>query len=169
MDAIDGRQDDRGQLVESGERPLLRFSRRMSAPPAKVWAAITEPDQMARWSFGGELEPRVGGVVRFDVGEGGSMEGTVLAWDSPAVLEYEWPMGPDQKWQIRFELAATDDDATLLTFFHLRPDPANADIAAGWHWHLDRLGNLLAGVEPAAVDSDAHFEVLQAKYRAERG
>lgn len=168
MDVIDGRQDDRGELVESGERPLLRFHRRMPAPPAQVWAAITEPDQMAKWSFGGELEPRAGGVVRFDFGESGSVQGTVLTWVTHSVLEYEWPMGPDQPWRVRFELAGTDDDATRLTFDHLRPDPANADIAAGWHWHLDRLGSLLAGVQPAAVDSDGHFEVLQAIYRAER-
>lgn len=166
MDAI---EDDRGRLVKSGERLLLRFTRRLPAPPSHVWVAITEPAQMARWSFPGELEPRAGGALRFDFGEGGSAEGTVLAWDAPAALEYEWPTGAEEPWRIRFELAEADDGATLLTFDHLCPDPAGPDVAAGWHWHLDRLESLLAGSEPAAVDSDAHFEELQASYRAERG
>jgi uncharacterized protein YndB with AHSA1/START domain len=167
VDAID-KSDQRGRLVGTPELRLLRFTRVLPAVRAHVWSAITEPDQMARWAFRGELEPRAGGALRFDFGEGGSVDGTVLAWEAPDTLEYEWPAGAEEPWQVRFLLSEADDGATLLTFEHLRPDPASPDVAAGWHWHLDRLATLLAGAEPAAVDSDAHFEELQASYRAER-
>ena len=31
----------------------------------------------------------------------------------------------------------------MLTFDHLLPAPSQAEFAAGWHWHLDRLTTLL--------------------------
>ena len=144
----------------------MRFRRRFPVSRAELWAAITEPDRMARWAFRGELEPRSGGTLRFDFGEGGVSEGTILVWDEPSVLEYEWATDTEMPWRVRFELTGDADGGTLLTFDHLLPDALNPDFAAGWHWHLDRLGLHLAGGEPANVASDERFEELQESYRA---
>lgn len=158
--------DHYGRLVDTDGRRAVRFRRRYRYARAEVWSAITEPDRMARWAFACEFEPRTGGALRFDYGEAGSAEGTILQWDPPAVLEYEWGADTDMAWHVRFELTPDGDDATILTFDHLLPDAANPEFAAGWHWHLDRLEEHLAGAIPAEVESDAHFEELLAHYQA---
>lgn len=156
--------DDYGSLIDLDGRRAVRFSRHYPVPRAELWSAITDPERTARWAFRTELEPRNGGTLRFDYGEAGSAEGTVLVWDEPSVLEYEWGADTDMPWRVRFELTE-DGDGTRLTFDHLLPDASNPDFAAGWHWHLDRLATHLDGGVPAEVDSDEHFEALQVHYR----
>ncbi|MDA0352837.1 MAG: SRPBCC family protein [Chloroflexi bacterium] len=157
---------DDGRLIDLGGRRAVRFTRRYSVSRAELWSAITDPDRMARWAYRGALEPRSGGKLTFDYGEGGGAEGTVLEWDEPSVLEYEWGTDTEMPWRIRFELTSEGDDGTLLTFDHFLPDPAAPEFAAGWHWHLDRLAMHLGGTEPPDAESDAHFDALLERYRA---
>lgn len=157
---------DDGHLIDLDGQRAVRFTRRYPASRTEVWAAITEPDRMARWAFRGVLEPRSGGAVTFDFGEGGSVTGTVLEWDEPSVLEYKWATDTEMPWRIRFELTSDGDDGTVLTFDHLLPDTTKPEFAAGWHWHLDRLALHLAGSVPPEVDSDKHFDALLAQYQA---
>lgn len=159
--------DDNGRLIDLDGRQAVRFTRRYPVSPAELWAAITEPDRMARWAFPGELEPRSGGSLRFDFGEGGTSPGTVLEWDEPSVLEYEWATDTEMPWRVRFELTADGDSATLLTFDHLLPDATDPSFAAGWHWHLDRLALHLEGTQPPDVASDDHFDELLEAYRTD--
>jgi uncharacterized protein YndB with AHSA1/START domain len=163
----DGIGDD-GRLIDLDGRRAIRFTRRYPVPPGEVWAAISEPDRMARWGFRGELEPRSGGALHFDYGEAGGTDGTVIEWNEPSVLEYEWATDTDMPWRVRFELTA-DGDGTLLTFDHILPDASDPSFAAGWHWHLDRLATHLEGSEPADVASDEHFDELLERYRARWG
>lgn len=158
-------RDDDGQLIDLGGRRAVRFRRRYPVSRAELWSAITDPERTARWAFRTVLEPRSGGALRFDYGEGGSAEGTVLEWREPSVLEYEWDTDGEMPWRVRFELTE-DGEGTLLTFDHLLPDATNPDFAAGWHWHLDRLAVLVGGGDPPAVESDEHFEALQRQYQA---
>ncbi len=162
---------DNGRLVEFGGRRAIRFTRHYSVSPTELWAAITEPDRMARWAFRAEFEPRSGGTLRFHFDEDGLSEGTVLEWDEPSVLEYEWATDTEAPWRVRFELTSDGGNGTLLTFDHLLPDDRKlrAGFAAGWHWHLDRLATHLAGSEPADVASDEHFDDLLQSYRAKFG
>ncbi|MEA2001624.1 MAG: SRPBCC family protein [Actinomycetota bacterium] len=157
---------DYGQLIDVGGRRVVRFVRRYPVSPTEVWAAITEPDRMARWAFRAEMEPRSGGMLRFDFGEPGVSAGTILEWDKPSVLEYEWATDTETPWRIRFELTSDGDNGTLLTFDHLLPDASNPGFAAGWHWHLDRLAIHLAGSVPADVETDEHFDRLLKRYQA---
>jgi uncharacterized protein YndB with AHSA1/START domain len=160
-------RNDRGRLIEIGGRRAVRFTRRYPVSRTELWSAITEPDRTARWAFRTELEPHAGGALRFDLGEAGVSEGTVLEWDEPSVLEYEWGTDTEMPWRVRFELASDSDGGTVLTFDHLLPDAANPEFAAGWHWHLDRLAQHLDGGEPADVASDEHFDRLLERYSTE--
>lgn len=160
---------DYGRLIDVAGRRVVRFTRRYSVSRKELWAAIIEPDRMARWAFRAEMEPRRGGTLRFDFDEAGVSEGTILEWDEPSVLEYEWATDTETPWRVRFELTSDGDRGTLLTFDHLLPDASNPGFAAGWHWHLDRLTLHLAGSEPAAVASDEHFDTLLQSYRADFG
>ncbi len=157
--------NERGQVLQVNERPVLRFVRTYPVSREEVWSAITAADRTARWSFRAEMEPRTGGALRFDLGEYGTADGTILEWAEPSVLEYEWGE-PDSEWRIRFELADDGEGGTVLTFDHFLPDPTDASFAAGWHWHLDRLAVHLAGDVPAEVASDAHFDELMASYKS---
>lgn len=162
-DTID--HDGHGELIDVDGHRVLRFVRHLAASCEEVWNAITDTERMSRWAFRGTLEPRVGGTVHFDYGDQGEGHGIVIAWDEPSVLEYRW--GEDETtWHIRFELVASADGGTTLTFDHFLPDAAQPEFAAGWHWHLDRLDTLMQGAEPAVVDEDEHFHALLAHYRA---
>lgn len=154
-----------GAVVERDGHPSLRFARMCQATPSTVWSAITEHDRMGKWAFAGHLEPRVGGSVDFPSGDAESSKGTILTWEEPRVLEYQWGEGEDL-WHVRFELRQASDAGTTLVFEHLLPDPNNPEFAAGWHWHLDRLDQLLRGAEPADVEEDSHFHDLLEFYRS---
>jgi uncharacterized protein YndB with AHSA1/START domain len=157
-----------GHLTETDGRHILRFVRSFDASITEVWQAITDSDRLARWAFPGTLEQRVGGSVRFDYGDAGEGLGTVLRWDEPTLLEYEWGEG-ETRWHIRFALSESESGGTTLTFDHLLPDATRAEFAAGWHWHLDRLTTVLHGDQPADVGEDDHFRALLSRYRDERG
>ncbi|WP_062519017.1 SRPBCC family protein [Demequina silvatica] len=152
-----------GRVLSPDDGDYLRFERTLAHPPAEVWQALTHPDRTAAWAYRTEFEPREGGAVTMSSGG----DGEVLAWDEPHALEYAWE-GYGGRWHVRIAIADSHH-GTLLTFDHVAPDPNNPDFAAGWHWHLDRLEQHLAGEEPAQVDSDAHFEELQRLYTHAEG
>ncbi|MGO1384122.1 MAG: SRPBCC family protein [Arachnia sp.] len=152
-----------GSVHEGDGCTFLRFVRHYRTAIDDVWSALTVHDRMGRWAFPGHLEPRVGGRVRFDTDTADTPLGRILQWDAPRLLEYHWGSGEDA-WHVRFELATTGDAGTTLTFDHLLPEPTNPEFAAGWHWHLDRLQQLLAGDEPDDVDEDQHFHDLMEHY-----
>lgn len=161
------RTDD-GHLIDVNGRTVVRFIRRYAAGRSEVWSAITDPERVARWAFQVEFEPRAGGSLRFFYGEHGTADGTIIAWDEPDLLEYEWGEG-DEAWHVRFELADDAAGGTALTFDHYLPDAARPEFAAGWHWHLDRLAIVVEGDTPPPVDTDAHFDELLAKYQQRAG
>lgn len=105
--------------------------------------------------------------MTFDDGAAGTATGVVTAWEEPVALAHEWGEGT-MPWRVRMTLASAGD-GTRLTFDHIAPDPHHPDYAAGWHWHLDRLAQVIAGDGPARVDSDAHFEELQRLYARAEG
>lgn len=82
--------DGYGFIVRDDGSIRLRFERRLSRRPEIVWQALTDGDLLARWMFRARFEPRAGGAMRFDYGQGGASQGTVLAWDEPTLLDYQW-------------------------------------------------------------------------------
>ena len=139
--------DDLGELDRSGDALRLRFVRRVPHSPEKVFRALTEPQHLSAW-FPTDIvgERRAGAALKFEFreGEGPTIEGTLLAYDPPRVVEYQW--GDDET--LRFELAP-DGDGTVLTFVNTFADLGKAARdAAGWHTCLDLLGHELAGSNP---------------------
>jgi uncharacterized protein YndB with AHSA1/START domain len=136
-----------------GDRPALRFERRLAHPPEKVWRAVTDPAELRHW-FPAEVHPE-GDTLRF-VFPGGEMppsEGRVLVRDEPRAFAFTW--GADE---LRFELEPLDDGGTLLRFTHLFDEvEAAARDAAGWHVCFDRLEDRLGGGDrlgPSAEPTD---------------
>jgi len=102
----------------------LRLTRRYAATPAEVWAALTDPDSIARWLAetvearpdlvpGGAFELLMPGDARVAAG--------VRAVVPERVLELDWAYADEDPSVVRFELAP-EGDGTLLTLDHRRID-----------------------------------------------
>ncbi len=157
-----------GTLMTSGEIAVIAFERRLAHPVDAVWAALTEPDQLAAWLGRGSVEPRAGGEVAIHTGPAGRSElqrtisGRVLTWDPPRVLEHEWLQPGLDVSVVRYELEA-DAGGTILRLTHRRSvTPGGFGGRAGWHAYLDRLSAHLDGLPvPAWTDRRA---AVQAAY-----
>ena len=139
--------DDLGELDRSDGALRLRFVRRLPHAPEKVFRALTEAEHLRAW-FPTDVvgERRAGAALEFEFreGEGPTIEGAMLAYDPPRVVEYQW--GNDET--LRFELEA-DGDGTVLTFVNTFAELGKAARdAAGWHTCLDLLELHLADQTP---------------------
>jgi len=156
-----------GQLQQSGDRWQLRFTRTLSHPPEKVWRALTEPERLAAWfptDIEGERGP--GAPLRFVFrnGEGPTIDGEMLVYDPPRVLELRW--GDDET--LRFELQP-DDGGTRLTFVNTIAELGKAARdAAGWHTCLDVLAHHLDG-QPLPWTSRERWSQVHEEYVAKFG
>ncbi|MDQ3689385.1 MAG: SRPBCC family protein [Chloroflexota bacterium] len=161
------RDDELGQISTDADGTItLRFVRRLAHAPPRVWAALTETEQIARWFMPGTVEPRIGGHVKFESEEEGGTLGEVMMWNPPRQLEYSWLRagGAGPRSVVAWRLEA-DGDGTLLTLEHRGVDNETASgYGAGWHDFLDRLPRHLAG-EDALNWTGHHAELVEA-YRA---
>lgn len=134
-----------GIVSPSGDAFAVSFERRLSAPVDAVWAAVTDREQLRRWFTDTAIEPRAGGDVLVDFGESGSARGTVLAWEPPHLLEFEWRSEVTPASVLRIELAP-DGDGTRLRLEHRDiPELLAQDLGAGWHAYLDGLADVFDG------------------------
>lgn len=139
--------DDLGTLTQVGDRWQLKFVRLLPHPPEKVWRALTQPEHLQAWfptTIDGDRVP--GAKLRFtfpDHEEAPAMDGEMLAYDPPYVLEFQWGDGD----VLRFQLRAEGDGTvlTLLDTFDERGKAARD--GAGWHACLDILTYHLSGEE----------------------
>jgi uncharacterized protein YndB with AHSA1/START domain len=77
----------------------VRFTRRYDASPAEVWAALTEPESIARWL--------------------GPVPTNVRTSERERLLELDWEPPGDEPSVVRFELVA-DGEGTRLVLDHRR-------------------------------------------------
>ena len=153
---------------------VLVVARDLRHPPAAVWAALTEPEQLVAWApftAGRDLGATGDATLTMIDGVDGDrvdLAVTVTRAEPPTLLEYTW--GSDD---LRWELAATGG-GTRLTLRHRvgsREDVARA--AAGWHLCFDVLERLLAGdpVPPVrGQDALEHgWTALHDRYAAQLG
>jgi uncharacterized protein YndB with AHSA1/START domain len=142
-----------GTLHSTGDgRFALRFERRLAHPPAKVWRAITDPEQLRGWfpavvdfdlTVGAKLRfgPTPEQVRRFGWPEEQIAEGEITRVEPPEFLEYTW--GDEV---LRWELAADGKSGCLLVFTNIFDDRATAaTAAAGWHAGLEVVAAQLDG------------------------
>ena len=145
-----------GELTRDG----LRLERTLEAPVEDVWSALTRPDSLARWLDPADFEPRVGGVVTIHFDDG-SVDGRILAYDPPTVLEYTWRIQGEPETVLRFELEPVGDSTRLVLLHRGLPANQETGYAAGWHAHLDRLAALGTG---EAIDWAERFGELRPRY-----
>ena len=139
-------------IVEThGSSRILRFERHLPHPIERVWAAITEPEQLVTWLAAATIiDLRLGGRVQLrwlNTDEHSNpanvvMNATITQFDPPRLLEYRG----DAHGTLRFELKEEASGCVLIfsnTFStsHTRL----RESLAGWHVHLDFLAESLEG------------------------
>ena len=141
--------------------PVARVQRVMPAAPEVVFDQWLDPESLAEWMcprpvrcVAVDLEPRVGGSVRFDVDDSGNLvliTGRFLVIDRPRMLRFTWSASdwPDPTMvsvvTVAFEPAG--DDQTLMSIQHspLAPDLFD-EYHNGWARICDQLAVVLEGL-----------------------
>jgi uncharacterized protein YndB with AHSA1/START domain len=147
-------------LEDRDGRVVLRFERTLRHPPERVWAALTEVDDLRRWHpTPAVMEPRAGGAFG---------DGEVITYAPPRELAYTW--GEDL---LRWTLTP-GDGGTRLVLEHTFDDRNKAARdAAGWELCLGALAGALEGGDAAAPVGEravpAGWEELNRRYQERFG
>jgi uncharacterized protein YndB with AHSA1/START domain len=134
---------DLGSYLEHDGRPAVRFQRTYDHSIARVWAAVTEPDDLKHWFPSAvRLEQRTGGEVIFS-GDPYTDDrtGTVLAFEPPRYLAFTWG---DDELHLHLEPVGEGCRLTLINVLTERDEAARN--GAGWHVCLDELTKRLDGI-----------------------
>jgi uncharacterized protein YndB with AHSA1/START domain len=159
LDGVVQKTEDGGYVVA--------FDRLIERPPARVWAALTDPGILRNWLGEVELDPRVGGryIIRFRK-MSIVMTGRIVAFEPGRVLEYSWQENYGMPAsQVRWELHPEAAGCRLRLSHAFTSDCVLQEIvgfAGGWHAFLNAI--------PAASDGQfveyADEKELDAGYRA---
>ncbi len=141
-------------------RPSLTLKRWLSAPPAKVYAAWTDPQKLTRWwapegatILRAEADARIGGrfriVMRAPDGEEHDVSGAYreVVPNEKLVFTWAWRSTPERESLVTV-LIRPDGEGTSLTLTHERffDEPARDRHREGWTLVLDTLERTLAGL-----------------------
>jgi uncharacterized protein YndB with AHSA1/START domain len=109
-----------------------------------LWAAITQPERLARWlgEVSGDL--RVGGALRLSFTSSWQGTGTVLECEAPHRVRVANREEDGSETEIVATIVAEGSGARLVVEEHGLPADPSA-YAAGWQVHLEDLAAALAG------------------------
>jgi uncharacterized protein YndB with AHSA1/START domain len=147
-------------VVQAAVKPSLTLKRRFKAPPAKVFAAFTDPEKVKRWIGPGEMkgviaetDARAGGGYRWVMQSPGQRldVGGVFREVVPnekLVFTWAWKVEPPDTphESLVTVLFKADGDGTLLTLIHenLSDDDSRNGHQQGWIGAFDKLEKLVA-------------------------
>jgi uncharacterized protein YndB with AHSA1/START domain len=135
------------------EKPSLTIKRRLNAPPAKVYAAWTEPEIMARWLgpngtkvARAEGDVRVGGrfhtQLLMENGDEHNVSGVYreVVRNEKLVFTWAWRSTPERESLVTVTFKP-DGGGTLLTLKHEQffDEAARDGHHGGWSEALDKL------------------------------
>lgn len=151
-----------GEILGTG---TVRFERLLPGPIERAWSYVVDADKRARWLCGGDTELHPGGhvdllfnnatlsdepddppPVKYEMMQGEiAMTGKVTRCDPPTLLAHTWEF-EDHASEVCYELSEQGDEV-LLVVTHTRMTSMDETISAcaGWHTHLDILGDVLEG------------------------
>lgn len=160
------------QVQKEGDKWTLVLVRELAQPPATVWTALTDPEQLRKWApF--DADRNLGAVGAATLSTVGApvpqvSQTQVRRADAPRVLEYSWG-GGDLRWELE-----PQGSGTRLTLWHNINRGFIAMGAAGWHICFDVLERLLAGhpigrIVGAEALKFAGWQRLHAEYARQFG
>jgi len=141
--------------------PSLTLVRRIKASPARIWAAITQPDLMLQWwgpdagptlSVVAEVRPGGRFSVVFRLLDGSEHNPTgvyrEVVPERKLVFTWDLPGAPEPETLVTFRLQPIDGGTELtLTHEHLPDAAACASHEAGWNGLLDKLPVFLGATQ----------------------
>ena len=131
------------EVHKDGERWTLVLVRELRHPPAMVWEALTQPEQLREWApFDADRTLDTKGPVKLTTVGAPTPQvsvTTVRRAEPPRLLEYDWG-GNDIRWQLE-----PSGKGTRLTLWHNIDRNFIAMGAAGWHICFDVLDHFLGG------------------------
>jgi uncharacterized protein YndB with AHSA1/START domain len=148
-----------GRVEERDGQHMLVQTRTFNAPIEDVWAAVTEPERLARWIGTWTGDPASGNVqfrMLFEGEEhaGESME--IRVCEPPHRLHLTSRVG-DEVWLLELDLTYADG-VTELTF--IQPGVTQEQVGSvgpGWDYYLDRLVDVETGADPAQRDFERDY------------
>ena len=162
VDQTDAR--DGSVTEESDGRWRLEFRRTWPDDADDVWAALTDPARTVRWigSYDGERRTGATGSFTMAFEDGAAAEPlTVVECIEPHRLVLDLASG----WRVELDLVSQRGGTTLIFVQRFADRAAVPDVAAGWHWYLDKLDAEISGTEPPA-DWDAFLAEVGPRYGA---
>jgi uncharacterized protein YndB with AHSA1/START domain len=146
--------------LDLSARPSLTLSRRLNAPPEKVYAAWTDPQKIVRWfgpaqtvngSVRAELDVRIGGRfhVSFSTEDGEYHEVRGIYREvmprQRLVFSWAWHSTPELESQVTVSLKPDGAGTWLMLQHEQLFDQAACDgHTRGWNGSLDRLEAAIA-------------------------
>jgi uncharacterized protein YndB with AHSA1/START domain len=144
-----------GTLETVDDRPALRFERRLNHSIERVWRAVSDPAELARWF----VAPVEWGPETGEAFEAAGQTGEITELEPPRLIAWTW--GGER---FRFELSP-EGGGCLLVFTHVFDDRAlGAQHAAGWETYFKRLDAHLAGGFLSEQDAHEGVGELQDRY-----
>lgn len=153
-----------GRVLRDAHGVRLEHVRAYDVEVEQLWAALTEPDQVARWLGRWSGDPATGTVELVMTEDDGATPQPVAVREcrAPARLALEMA-SEDGTWPLTVDLVATSP-GSRLTFVHRMAEPYDAtNIGPGWHYYLDRLAAVVAG-EPVPDRWDDYWPALSETY-----
>lgn len=144
------------------DRYTMEYVRRYPHPVARVWQAITDPDQLAIWFMAPtKWRLEVGGAYRFHDDD---FAGKIEALEAPVLARFG--NASDDGGYFQFELSEVPEGTEMRFTFHFSPEgtyvetpgdlggdlpggpgsPWKPGTTSGWHEFWDGLGEFLDGV-----------------------
>ena len=156
-----------GRVVERDGEYVVVQTREFRAPIEDVWAAVTEPERLARWIGTWTGDPASGSVHFRMLFEGAQHEGetmTIRACDPPYRLHVTSEVG-DERWLLDVDLTHADGVTTLTLSQPGVTAEQAASVGPGWEYYLDRMVDAETGADPSQRDWDRdYYPAMQAYY-----
>jgi uncharacterized protein YndB with AHSA1/START domain len=145
-------------VTQTTTKPSLTLKRRLKAPPAKVFAAWTDPEKVKGWMGPGEIKAlsaecdvRIGGryrwVMKSPDGEVHDVCGVYreVVPNDKLVFTWAWKSTPERESLVTV-LLKPDGDGTLLTLTHEQffDEEARDRHQGGWTSALDKMEKFVA-------------------------
>lgn len=125
----------------------MRFERQIAQPVERVWAALTEPEELKTWfyPFVGTLAAGETVVIPWD--EDGGLTSKIVEFDPPKVFAWTWHKPGEPESIVRWELSPESTGTKFVLTHSLPVLAANepTDTLAGWQEHIDTMVDHLEG------------------------
>ena len=135
-----------------------------------MWAAVTEPERLARWLGTWSGDPATGTVMfrmTFEGQEPPGEEMEIRECDPPRRLAVTSHVG-EHVWYLDVDLSEADG-VTTLAFSQPDVDPEDSlSVGPGWEYYLDRLVAAETGGDLAAIDFERDYYPAMADYYREQ-